>query len=296
MNGACSPAKNRINPKADSDRITEPVSEQADPEIKQTEIDRTPVPVTNNKQSKRTGNNYNDAKSQKISDPLRIAILLQRLKRAHVILSITIPDNPEKFSSSLLLVDPKSKLIHLDELMPRHGQQYLMADAKVHISASLKGVDVGFHAQLSELKDSSNGPYMILPFPSHISHLQQRSSFRATVAINQASPVTFELDNGRVITGDLRDLSLGGMKIIFKGAIPELIDADTTITNCTMQLPSKEMIECHIDARFMSDLKNRSGTILGAKFVSLNKRLQNKIGRFVASLSRQMARKERHNI
>jgi c-di-GMP-binding flagellar brake protein YcgR len=231
-----------------------------------------------------------------ISDSLRIAVLFERLKHNRVILGVVHKDMDDRFTSTLLKIDLRVREFYIDELMPRNGQRYVVPGSRLYFSANQKGFDLGFEAQVIELRQGSKAPYIALAFPKVVSNIHRRSHHRVSASYARSSRVSIELDNGQTCTGVLRDLSVGGIKIVFNNDLERMLAEDTTITRCRIHTPEQEEpIQCEIDKCFISKTGNRPGVVLRAKFSSLGNRMQARVERFIATLGRQLAKNTSHD-
>ena len=80
--------------------------------------------------------------------PTQIAHILQRLCRHHALITVSLPDCEDSFSSTILKLERDAGILSIDELNPEEGHRLLLARKRLRISARLKGVAVDFETSL----------------------------------------------------------------------------------------------------------------------------------------------------
>jgi c-di-GMP-binding flagellar brake protein YcgR len=232
-----------------------------------------------------------EGRTDKITDPARIAGLLTRMLNERALLSVSLANVSGTFNSAVLEVHPERGFFVIDELSPPSGNRYLAKVSWLRIQARLKGVEISLDALLESSGTQDGATFYNLTLPGSLSYRQQRAHYRAKVGAAKAIPVRLTRENGDVLAGELNDLSLGGLGIRFRGKLPEDLERGEEIQRCSVHLPTGDDIACRIEVRFLSVGITGNTRMLGARFLELTSIQQAALARFVAMLDRELARK-----
>jgi c-di-GMP-binding flagellar brake protein YcgR len=231
-------------------------------------------------------------KTEKIADPVRIGGLLARLKNERALLSVSVSASSELYNSAVLEVHPDRGYFVIDEMSPAEGNRHLQKVSRLRLRARLKGVEVSFEALLESTGKQDGVIYYRLVFPAFVYYHQQRAHYRARVGHAKSIPVQIVRANGKEVTGELNDISIGGIGVRFPSGLPADIARGEEIQRCRIRLSSGEEIACRIEVRFISvGVSGGANRMMGARFLELSPIQQATIARFVASLDREFARK-----
>lgn len=238
-----------------------------------------------------TGASAYEAQTEKVTDPARITGLLGRIKNERALLTVTLPGEGGAYNSALLDVHTDRGFIVIDELSPPTGNQKIAKVGRLRVQVRLKGVMIGFETLLESTGTQDGVVYYNLTLPKSLSYHQQRAHYRARVSAAKSIPVQITRGNGQQMTGELNDISVGGVGLRFKKALPEDLLLGEHIPACRFHLPGGDEITCHLEIRFISMGVSSSTRVVGARFLDLSPLQQSKIAQFVAGLDREMRRK-----
>lgn len=234
--------------------------------------------------------NY-DRPYQLISSPERIQGLLRPLIGKHNLATVTIAGCTEPFSSIILEADHETGELLIDGLHPENGNQLLKDADRSELDTQLDGVHIQFTINLKHSGEKDGAPYHVALFPAEIKYWQRRQAFRVDVSPGYDISVDLQTEKGERCTGQLFDISIGGMCIRFprKDILPESFSRSSV--TCSLQLPDSR-IECPL--KILHSWRNTSSNSLhaGAQFVSLNNAQHRAIQRFVT----QVQRTQRQNV
>jgi hypothetical protein len=79
---------------------------------------------------------------ERITDPSRVARLLEQVARHHALLTVDIPGYAERYTSTIVDVDATCVL--LDELLPSEGHVRPLAERRLRVTGKLDGIDIRF--------------------------------------------------------------------------------------------------------------------------------------------------------
>jgi c-di-GMP-binding flagellar brake protein YcgR len=232
-----------------------------------------------------------EGRTDKITDAAHIAALLARLKNERVLLTVNIPGIADSYSSAVLAAYPGHGYFVMDELSPSSGNSHLPKTNRLRIHARLKGVELSFEAPLDSVGSQDGVAYYNLTIPGVLSYRQQRAHYRARVSRAKTITVWLRRDTGEELSGELNDVSVGGIGIRFTTRPETDFITGEDVPRCRFRLPGGEEITCHVEIRFQSVAVTGTTRMLGARFIGLSPPQQAAIARFVASLDRELARR-----
>jgi c-di-GMP-binding flagellar brake protein YcgR len=153
-----------------------------------------------------------------------------------------------------------------------------------------EGVDVNFTVKLKRA-DSENGmAFYLVDFPQSIRYLQRRSAFRVPVSAAKEIKVDIETPEKRLFSGELSDISAGGMCVRFAKTKELELSNQQEETQCCIHLPDKRKIRCTFKVCHSNHFEASNSLHIGGSFEQLDKIQRRTIERFVIELQR-LARK-----
>ena len=238
--------------------------------------------------TKAQSNSYKSlADSEQITDPKKVSRLLERFTKRYTPLTVQIPGHEEHYTSSIVKVDEKHVL--LDELLPSTGHQLLATERALQVTGKLDGIDIQFFTTLDRVADKDNLLTYYMKLPGLLEYRQRRLDYRARIPMTMKLPVSIENKGGKMVRGELHDLSYGGAGMIFL--------ADNTIMEtgrlheCAIELPDGKWIYCTAELRFSKNIPSRKKQFIGVQFVGLLPVQSRLIGRCISELELEALRK-----
>ncbi len=216
-----------------------------------------------------------------------MARLLERMARQHVLLTVEIPGQPERYTSSIVNVDGPNVL--LDELLPTSGHQLLLAKRTLQVMGKLDGIDIRFIATLERVDDRDNMITYYMNLPKQLEYRQRRLDFRAHIPMAQTLRVIIDSNDGAVIEGVLHDLSHGGAGMVFTEAMP--VVEPGLLHECAIELPDATWLYCAVELRHSKNIPLRDQQLVGARFADLSTAQSRLVGQCINALQREYLRK-----
>lgn len=229
--------------------------------------------------------------TEKITDPVRIAALLERLCANHCLLTVLPDESGEAYNSALIEIRAEQGYFVLDELNPKAGHERLLATRRLKAQARLNGVELSFAAYVESAGSRNGLGFYRVTFPASLNYFQRRRHYRAKVGLGRHVPVTLILPNGEPMTGRLRDISVGGIGVSFPPAFPDGLAYDDRAVEGSIVLPSGEEIFCRLKICFVNHSLQGDTRVVGARFVELGAAQQKTVAEFVAALDRELMKK-----
>lgn len=225
-----------------------------------------------------------------VTSTARISMLLRPLMEKHAIITATLPDSNKFFNTAFLSVDSDNNSITIDGLHPSEGHSLFLKSRKLTLHTTYEGVDVSFSANLQKA-DSENGmAFYVIDFPESIRYLQRRNAFRVSVSAAKEIKVEITTADKKIFSGELSDISAGGMCVRFPKKKELALTEQSKITQCCIYLPSKQKIQCEFKVCHSVYSETSHSLHVGGSFEHIDKIQRRTIERFVIELQR-LARK-----
>lgn len=229
--------------------------------------------------------------TERITDPKRMAALLHRLKQTRIALAVHFPDHNVRYSSTLLEIDDKKRVLSLDELIPRDGNNLISAGQTAHVTAKLAGASIHFRGTVvSEPADAATSSF-VLTWPDRLLYEQRRATYRIRVGSGMIISVTIRADSNVEYPGYLFDISSNGIGAYFE------MSADLVVREqpyaCKIDLPGGKFISGAFKVRFLKQDTKLQQLLIGGQFLDLPGPQRQALDRFVMTLQRNAIKKSR---
>ncbi len=219
--------------------------------------------------------------------PTQIAHILQRLARHHTLITVSLPDCEDFFSSTILKFERDAGVLSIDELNPEHGHGLLLAQKRLRISARLKGVAVDFNTSLQNVRQENGIAIYSVAIPTMLHYHQRRAHFRAVIGPAHEVPIVLETTHGRLLEGQVHDISPGGIGARFHHVAADEVRCGERLENCAIKLPRGQTVHSALEVCFVDPSKAPAQLKVGGRFIELNRGNEHMIARFIADLERQ---------
>jgi len=222
----------------------------------------------------------------------RITAVLRPLLQKHSLVTASLAGSRQYYNTVLLEVDAENQFLLLDELHPIEGHRLATTNKTLTLYTQLDGVNVNFAVKIIEIGSANDMAFYKVEFPESIRYRQRRSDYRVPVSSALSIPVEITSSNQESLTGELHDISAGGVCIRFprKSSLP--IDKNDEEVQCSITLSDGKTIRsafriCHIA------LQEPANTLLvGGCFRQLDKTQHRAIERYVVELQRKSRQKD----
>ncbi len=219
--------------------------------------------------------------------PTQIAHILDGLSRRHALITVRLPESAEAFTSAILKLDRNAGVLLMDELNPAEGHHLLLAQKRLHVSGRLKGIAVAFETSLLQTTEEDGIAIYTVAIPPLLHYHQRRAYFRAVVGV--ANPVTtfLETRDGRLIEGQVHDISPGGIGARFMEVEADELQRGQRLETCMLNLPDGHTLQTALEICFVDTSGAPDQVKVGGRFINLSRGHEHAIARFIASLERQ---------
>lgn len=220
----------------------------------------------------------------------RIVGILQRVMQRRLMINTKIEGIPGQFHTAILDIDVKKKSLHLDELSPINGHQFIRKGTVLYLSTLLDGVDIRCPVTIKAVKEDSKGAIYHVNLPERIVYQQRRQNFRVQLHTEHKLYVELFPADHEVIKGEISDISIGGIGAIVFEEYSDFEPHAGEWINCEISL-SEETLKTEMEIRFVSRLQHDKGYRIGAKLPKLDQTQQRMMERLVTQLQRELLQK-----
>jgi flagellar brake protein len=208
-----------------------------------------------------------------------IVTMLEGIADARTPIIVRTLPSGASYSSAIVSVDGDRRTFVIDEVLPLDANRHFTAGMRLRITTQVREVDASFTTVVLEA-NRRNGGLHELQVPSTVRRYQKRSYFRAKCS--GAAQVHLVPVEGEVIQAELRDLSIGGVGLRLRDPVPAAISLGAVFHDCEILLGPETVLSCMLEIRHVSTPRRSRMTMVGCRFLDLDKTAQNTISRVVA--------------
>ena len=227
------------------------------------------------------------ADSEQVTAPTKISRLLERFTKRYTPLTVQIPGHKQHYTSCIVDIDGEHVL--LDELLPSTGHQLLVTEGALQVTGKLDGIDIQFFTTLKHVGDKDNILTYHMNLPKLLEYRQRRMDYRARIPMTMKLPVIIENRSGKMVKGELHDLSFGGAGMILLA--DKIMMKTERKHECAIELPDGKWIYCTAELRYSKNVPSRKTQFIGVQFIGLSPVQSRLIGRCISELEREAIRK-----
>jgi flagellar brake protein len=228
-----------------------------------------------------------------ITDPSKIASLLQQIIESPPLCSVTVPNSAKVYFTSILEIQREKKLLLFDRLTPGIDSRFSNRLDTVKVSTTINGVQLTFQLQDIVQDQSCHPPVYKARLPVSIYYPQRRSSPRIQTDPDAISFQGISRDTGILLKGNVLDISRSGLCFTLPNGGNTIVSGDK-LTNCIIRLPDESTFA--FDLLLRSSRKKGANNLqrqVGGYFNELSYQNQNKLDRTICALERQHIRKQK---
>jgi len=228
-----------------------------------------------------------------INKPTAIAVMLEDIAHSRAPIALLTGQGDDSYSSAIVGVDADRGTFVIDEVLPLAANRYLTAGMQLRVTAKVREVDVSFRTLIVEANRREGGLHE-LQLPTSVRRYQKRSFYRARCSqggqFRLSGPGEAE---GRVLTAQLRDLSIGGAGLRVPLPMPPYLQVGAVFPDCEIVLDQQIVVRCPAEIRHLHVSRQSRFAIAGCRLLNLDAAAQNTLARVVARLElEQLARRK----
>lgn len=222
-----------------------------------------------------------------IHNPKEIVFILEDLAKNRPALSLNA-HNGDSMLTAVLEVSLEGNYVYLDVSGDNRINEKVLQSEHVTFSTQT-GVRVRWHAEGIERVTLPDGAAFAIEFPSVIERIQRREYFRLNTPQGAKGLVCkVPLSETEVIGIPVVDMSVGGVGLSLRGAIPPNFSQGAILSGCSIEFPVIGVVPVNLKVCgvFRSN-KTKSGEEihhLGMEFVNLSRGASNVVQRYMIQL------------
>lgn len=225
-----------------------------------------------------------NSQTERITNTERITEMLLRIAQSRIGLSVHFSDHNVKYSSFLIEVNKNKRIIILDELMPRDGNDLLISNKMAHITAKLAGASIHFRGTVLKIENDSTHSRILMTFPERLLYEQRRATFRVRMNSGSIVSITIRADSQIEFQGYLFDISSSGIGAYVESSADLLVREQPY--HCKIHLPGGKFVSGEFQVRFLKQDKKLNQLQVGGQFLNLPGPQRQTLDRFVMTLQR----------
>jgi c-di-GMP-binding flagellar brake protein YcgR len=215
-----------------------------------------------------------------------IYVVLKKALQYHCPLTIHLANRPEPYTSAILEISAEQRLLVIDDLTPNTAPAELALGLSLNIRAIVEGVELRFSTKVTQIGAQKGLRCYSVEFPTYVSYEQRRRQYRVAVPLTQAIEVHFVLPDDRFLTGDLKDLSVGGLCArIREGRLEPALDSHH-LASCRVLLPNQQSIVTDVELLDFDAPDRPRVPRLRARFVDISPTAARRVAQLCAEIER----------
>lgn len=219
-----------------------------------------------------------------------IHVLLKRALTSRCLLTVYAGPEGEAYTSAILEIVRDQRYLVLDELSPDSGHAYMEVGREIDVRTLVEGVELRFRSELLQIGQHDGLPFYKVAFPHEIAYAQKRQHYRVYAPLNQGFEVNLVFSDDREASGELRDISAGGLSVrIHSGHVNQEADRNALVM-CRLAISKEHSIIADAEILHVHAAQKPRVPRIGARFVDLSPTTARRIEDFCAELERLRAR------
>lgn len=229
------------------------------------------------------------ARMQSLQDRGYIAALFSSLITHRALVSLFLPQNAQRYTSTVLLQEPAAGRVLFDQPFPSNDAGNWQVGMEVVMEAHFEGTDLRCCLEWAEPEEHDGLTVYRLKLPTEVAYAQRRSTHRAKV-LPLAVPVELYTEQGMACKAVLYDISANGLSLLLEDASAF---HNTETYRCTLYPHGMPSFHSKVEVCCLRREATIQRDVLGATFTGLDKRAEHTLNRMVAELERQLVRSRR---
>lgn len=221
-----------------------------------------------------------------VSSADSITALLKNFQQSRVPLQVGF--DKKNVAHTSYLVSMTDNWLHIDQLIPKEGNQQLKPGDDLTIQVSHGGTLYQFKSRhLSPTIEEDGFPCHKIAFPQQLDFSEQRTSFRVPIRREQAPSVNILTHDGQRLHAQLENISDNGLCIRLH--VPQTI-SDTQLVHCEINFTDFEPLSLDAQVRHNKAAPQVPASRIGMEFSSLSSLTRKQLSQWLMKLQRHHIR------
>lgn len=235
--------------------------------------------------------NMDDAEYS-VQNRKEIVSILEGLKKERVAIELGT-SHGDGFITSVLGVSSGNNHVYLDA-SPDERLNSRIQDSQHTTFATHAGITVKWHATSVSLVELPDGDAFSILVPAIVQRIQRREYFRVPLPQGSNGMACKIAVAGEVLEAPIKDMSAGGVGLLFKGPIPAFFSQGEILQECSIEFPGVGAVRFRLKICGIRISKKATGGDdiyhVGMEFMGLSRGASNAVQRYIIELeSKQFA-------
>ena len=151
------------------------------------------------------------------------------------------------FVTELKHINPQEQVISIGSEVKYVGLDPM---ERLHFNVRNGGISISFSSRLLPPNLDRSGKKWRgdcqVAFPARVAYGQQRQAVRVNLSRIDRVPVTLFTGSGKHVTGNVDDISVGGMRARFTSDVVGQFESSGLITDCSLTLPDSSQVQARV--------------------------------------------------
>lgn len=214
--------------------------------------------------------------------------LLEKIKHSGALLTITTPDLKKQYASSIIAIDDKNNIIHLDGAQPEAGNNKIIPKTII-VETNLSGVRIKFSTDVLRIITSKEYTSWLANMPRQIEHYQKRSAHRVWIGIGFNIRLSVNTDEHQIFARRVTDLSIDGVGFVIDQTAVPILQSEQEY-DCIIESSDNVLFETTIIIRHIESLQKFAK--FGARFQNLEEGDRNRLFKLLLDIERDNIRRK----
>ncbi|WP_169307192.1 flagellar brake protein [Chitiniphilus eburneus] len=226
----------------------------------------------------------------RLANPLEVGAVLRQLHNRADFMTVHFAHGKQLLLTRILMVDVPSRMFCFDWGGQDALNRALLASDRNICVAAPDGVKVQFVIGRPREARIDGQPAFISSFPEDLIKLQRREYFRIETPLANPFLCRMTAPNGRALSLQLHDLSLGGIGLWASPAEARQLERGTRLEDTVIELGAAGTVQVDLEICSHRPMLSRSGEErfhLGCRFLNLTRSAEAGVQRLMAQLERE---------
>lgn len=218
---------------------------------------------------------------------------LERLAQRHSFVDVSFSRIGRSYQSMIVGLRPELGELILDEMFPPEGVSELARGDLAEVTHRDSQFPLHFVTRLLGREQIDGNPAYRVELPASVGASGSRRAYRVYVETEEGLALDITCAEGEPLYCRVVNLSVEGLKIDIDGDHSKTLQRQHLFTDCLLQLPSGDNIECDIDIRNFSCLQKPAlHTLAGGVLKIEQPHYRVRLNRYLATVQRRQLRRE----
>lgn len=162
-----------------------------------------------------------------LTDTIRIKKILTQLMERRTLITASIDEHMEEYTTTIIdFSSDDGEHLMFNEFRPVPDEALYKSATTLKLATQIDGVPIDFNVNFRGNHKTDGIAHYRCTLPSSLNHHQRRASIRVPLSQFQSLPATLTTPGNLILTGDIADISIGGIRVRFSKELPIALETD----------------------------------------------------------------------